>query len=222
MMASNPKQFQTTSGVALSLPEVDALCQRAARGAGLSWGMAEECGVAACWLAQHEQPWAEIILGCLQDPASRDIRPAADMWIGDQALCGLHAGVTFAEFAGLPEGPTANGISLGTIRDARLLLPFVARAAGQRDMTLEIIVAGHVWAAIDAENCALAPKNITDQPIIVRMAPMAIQKQGSALQRTAWASNGQKNTLDQLALHATVPSSAQSESRAGGDEPDSD
>lgn len=222
MMASDPKQFQTINRVALSLPEVDALCQRAARGAGLSWGMAEECGAAACWLAQRAQPWAEIILGCLQDPASRDIRPAADMWIADQALCGLHVGVTLSEFAGLPEGPSAKGVCLGTIRDVRLLLPFVARAATQMNMICEVVVADNVWAAIDADGYVQSPVHLQNQSVIVRSAARTIQTERFALQRTAWASYDQKNSLDQLALHATVPSSAQSESRAGGDVSDGD
>lgn len=37
-----------------SLNEIAALAKRAARGAGLSWGMAEEAGRAARWLASYD------------------------------------------------------------------------------------------------------------------------------------------------------------------------
>ena len=37
----------------LSRNEVASLCMKAARGAGMSWGLAEEAGFAAAWLVQH-------------------------------------------------------------------------------------------------------------------------------------------------------------------------
>ena len=37
----------------LSRNEVASLCMKAARGAGMSWGLAEEAGFAASWLVQH-------------------------------------------------------------------------------------------------------------------------------------------------------------------------
>ena len=39
-----------TLRIRLSLPEIDALCLKAARGAGYSWGVAEEASFAARWL----------------------------------------------------------------------------------------------------------------------------------------------------------------------------
>ena len=36
-----------------SLNEIESLCKKAARGAGLSWGLAEEAGKAARWLSAH-------------------------------------------------------------------------------------------------------------------------------------------------------------------------
>ena len=44
-----------------SLSEIDANCKKAARGAGLSWGYAEETGKAARWLAAHQLPGAELL-----------------------------------------------------------------------------------------------------------------------------------------------------------------
>jgi hypothetical protein len=45
-------------GVFLSLNEIETTVLKAARGAGYGWGLAEEAGAAARWLAQHDLPWA--------------------------------------------------------------------------------------------------------------------------------------------------------------------
>ena len=45
-----------------SLNEIDSLCQKAARGAGLDWGLAEEAGFAAAWLAARGADGAAALL----------------------------------------------------------------------------------------------------------------------------------------------------------------
>jgi hypothetical protein len=54
----------------LSLNEVEVLAQKAARGAGLPWGAAEDTGRAAAWIAARFGPWAAELLALLhaQDP----------------------------------------------------------------------------------------------------------------------------------------------------------
>ena len=42
--------FSDTKPAPLSCNEAASLCMKAARGAGMSWGMAEEAGFAAAWL----------------------------------------------------------------------------------------------------------------------------------------------------------------------------
>ena len=42
----------------LSIGELDSLVFKAYRGAGFSWGMAQEAGFAASWLARHGLPAA--------------------------------------------------------------------------------------------------------------------------------------------------------------------
>lgn len=45
----------------LSLNEIETTVLKAARGAGYGWGLAEEAGAAARWLAQHDLPWAATV-----------------------------------------------------------------------------------------------------------------------------------------------------------------
>lgn len=52
-----------------SLNEVESLAQKAARGAGLPWGVAEDAGRSAVWLARHLGAcWAPSLLALLQAP----------------------------------------------------------------------------------------------------------------------------------------------------------
>ncbi len=52
----------------LSLNEVETLAAKAARGAGLSWGLAEDVGRAARRLAAAGRPWASAVVGLSTDP----------------------------------------------------------------------------------------------------------------------------------------------------------
>lgn len=54
----------------LSLNEVEVLAQKAARGAGLPWGVAEDTGRAAAWIAARIGPWAMELLGLLHGQES--------------------------------------------------------------------------------------------------------------------------------------------------------
>ena len=53
----------------VSRNEIESLALKAARGAGMSWGLAEEASFAAGWLAEHALPWADTLLGVLVTPA---------------------------------------------------------------------------------------------------------------------------------------------------------
>lgn len=49
----------------VSLNEIESLALKAARGAGMSWGLAEEAAVAASWFAARSLPWAETLADLL-------------------------------------------------------------------------------------------------------------------------------------------------------------
>jgi hypothetical protein len=59
----------------LSLNEVETLAQKAARGAGLPWGVAEDTGRAAAWIASRVGDWASGLLALLERPPPYDQSP---------------------------------------------------------------------------------------------------------------------------------------------------
>lgn len=59
----------------LSLNEVATLAAKAARGAGLTWGAAEDAGRAAVWLARHLGAWADQLIALLENPPPADQSP---------------------------------------------------------------------------------------------------------------------------------------------------
>ncbi|MCP4212572.1 MAG: DUF3726 domain-containing protein [Halieaceae bacterium] len=58
----------------LTLAEIESSVRKAARGCGLDWGLAEEAGKAARWLAAYNLPGPESALAQLQELAAKDYR----------------------------------------------------------------------------------------------------------------------------------------------------
>lgn len=104
-----------TEPVTLALSELRSLITKAARGAGLSWGLAEEAGWAAEWLAQRGLPaadWATIWL------AARMAGAVSPVEVGT-ALADALPGTPAVTGETLPDGLVAPGF----------LLPFLHRIA---------------------------------------------------------------------------------------------
>ncbi|HMB47892.1 MAG TPA: DUF3726 domain-containing protein [Afifellaceae bacterium] len=115
----------------LSFGEVESLSQKAARGAGYSWGMAEETGKAVRWLEERNIPGLDMLANYLPYISVKkyvNYCPKADgeCWSAPgQTLCPLCAGVALSDFADeLPYIVTQNSVSFPV-----LLLPFAARAS---------------------------------------------------------------------------------------------
>ena len=115
-----------------SLNEIEGLSIKAVRGAGVPWGLAEEAGKAARWLAAHGQPAADVLVGTLDLIDGRsygDLRPVreGERWVGRAGLlCPLIAGVTLCDRA---EAIAAGErFVTGPIAYPLLVVPFVAAA----------------------------------------------------------------------------------------------
>ncbi|VDC33604.1 DUF3726 domain-containing protein [Pseudogemmobacter humi] len=107
----------------LSLNEVENLAMKAARGAGLSWGQAEDLGRAARWLAGEGCDWASDLLALLESPD-----------LHDPDRCAATAGLGLADR--LPALSPGEVIRTGPLSMPRWLLPTLAHAAIAHGATL--------------------------------------------------------------------------------------
>lgn len=194
----------------LSASEVDAFCTKAARGAGLSWGLAEEAGFAARWLYRRGIDGPRALLARLE---AGDLPPHA---MDRDAACPIAAGAALSDFG----RPGLNGAVIGPV----LLLPFVHMIAqasgvamaltwdgGRVDVAPDGAVTGDVAAleAADQANIAVTPASGTCGP---RWSSDGFARvDGETLQR-----------LDRFAMQTTVPASATSRADAGSAEDDND
>lgn len=200
---------------------------RSARGAGMPWGDAEECGAAAVWLARRNLPWAEIIVSRLEGPTGSAFQPAPGRWTSDGPICGLRAGIALSDFAELSEGVSIAPLRLGPVLDAMMLLPFLARVAERQQMAIRVEVGGVRQATVSAQGLdigqgalghgASAPITLRSDPVLdTPDRPTALAAHPATIENRVWT------RLDLLAIKMTVPSSETSQARAGGAGPDDD
>ncbi len=116
-----------------SLNEIEALSKRATRGAGLSWGIAEETGKATRWLASHDLPGVSLLVDVLRqnDAVARpDIAPQSldGVWQATSGtLCPLVSGAALNDCAGrLSAG---HSVEMANVSHPLLVVPFAAWAA---------------------------------------------------------------------------------------------
>lgn len=102
--------------VSLSQGEASSIVVKAARGFGLSWGLAEEAGWALCQLGQYGD-----------DPLSWFARALQ----GGTENCPITIGATVMDHAPLPNSVAQKGGDLGLIRMPILLIPFLRQSAQQ-------------------------------------------------------------------------------------------
>ena len=109
----------------ISFNEIAMTVVKAARGAGLEWGLAEEAAEAGRWLAGFDLPWAAPLLGLFEIADwhgaiagdARCLRPVSPGgW-----LCPIRVGAFLSDL-----GAEAPPLILA-VRRPLLLLPFVAR-----------------------------------------------------------------------------------------------
>lgn len=128
-----------------SLNELEVETRKAIRGAGLSWGFAEEGSKAARWLAAHgADP-----LPALSDILDRHDRQTgiagtftltdAGRWQADAPICPITLGVTLCDYA---DRLATDACVAGPVARPLLLAPFVATAARILKRPLQLDVNG--------------------------------------------------------------------------------
>lgn len=131
-----------------SLNEIETMGKRAARGAGLSWGLAEEAGKAARWLTGRGMPGPEMLAELLARNDGKDVDELAPIsadgvWRARSGrLCPLVSGAALCDRAG--EIAAGRAFELGPIACPILLVPFAASAA-----MLTGAAVGLSWLAVE-------------------------------------------------------------------------
>jgi hypothetical protein len=151
-----------------SLNEIEAMGKRAARGAGLAWGLAEEAGKAARWLTARGLPGPEELAEVLTRNDGKgydELAPvsADGVWRAPSGrLCPLAAGAALGDRAA--EIAAGRVIELGPTAQPLLLAPYAAGAAKSAGCAIELSWAGAVMIlapeglSIEGEPAALTAR----------------------------------------------------------------
>ncbi len=125
----------------VSLAEIDAMGLKAARGCGYTWGLAQEAGRAARWLAAYGLPGPERLSATLEDLHGTLVETApkrdGGRWYAPAGrLCPVALGAGLSDRAeALAAGER---ISAEAVLHPLLLLPFLSRAARDLDCSFQI------------------------------------------------------------------------------------
>lgn len=235
MPASDPTRSGSSpvtgagGAVVLSLSETEALCCRAAHGAGFDWGHAEEAGRAAAWLARKGLAGCAPVLRCVQLQPLHAPKVQPGRWAGGGALCPLRSGTALADHANQPEGLRGDALTLENTALPVLLLPFVALAAGLRGCAValsasDVMLRIQPDGGFDDAEAVHALARLDAARIVLRPDPIAVVPAGTGTPMPALPATPMAvwQALDKLALRATVPPSESSLAGAGGSGNDND
>lgn len=214
----------TIAAVTLSHGETEALATKAARGAGMDWGLAEEAGRAARRLSERGRDGLFALLGHLEevdDWAGWRPRIEARRWTAPSGtLCPIALGATLCDHADLSQGPLLGGpIETGPVNRPLLLAPFLMRMSGggvaivarwptpdgPREATLASDHPPGPWATLARCELVVAARR--------RERPERMERPAAAAPCAVSAAT--IAGLDAFAMRTTVPASQASRAGAG-------
>ena len=197
-----------------SLSEIDATCKKAARGAGLSWGYAEEAGKAARWLAAHQLPSTEILAAYLTERQKN-----TEHYQGSNPKCPLLAGASLCDtgYDGVEQS-----IEIRHVVYPLLLLPYLTQLSQATHAGLNLQWLGTNINCAEGviyiqENASISTSELTEvscsylEPS-VNLNKSSIQEMG-VLGQSVEASHWQ--ALESLAHLTYVPATEESRRGAG-------
>jgi len=192
--------------VTLSLGEATVLAAKAARGAGLPWGLAEEAGRAARWLEARGAP------GLLAIAALCEAREA-----GTAAQCPLRLGCAVADGARAPAG------DLGPVSAPLLLAPFLAAHADPgattsplADTAATAIRADGAEATVSAETVAPGPEGWAPFLAVARVTLAPAAAPPAARPRRSRADPAAAARLEPFAARLLAPSDPRTRATGAG------
>jgi hypothetical protein len=219
-------------GARLSQNEIAQLCLKAARGAGMSWGLAEEAGYAAAWMAGRGLDGPGALLAQLRDAMGRPWReicpvvaPGAFRAEDGGGLCPIALGSALCDHAGLPETDTEKtALRVGPVNHPVLLLAFLADLARARGGSVRLVwPRGTVVLTADGRIFGDAARLARETRLNAELsvdgtAPDEPAASREPLHVTAETVSG----LNTFALRTTVPASEASRAGAGSTAGDND
>jgi hypothetical protein len=209
--------------VICSLNEIEALARKAARGGGMSWGLAEEAGKAVRWLSDNgfPGPWllSELLLQNDGKPYSELALQQGDDGISrarNGLLCPIIAGALICDQADdLKDGTQ---LRLGNVAVPLLLAPFACEAARSAGVSVAL-----EWRGVTISLEEGAPR-VEGEEAALLVAETGIV----ALSRTIRQANGAVRTypdrdvtgetmqaLESYAQRTYAPATAESRAGAG-------
>lgn len=211
-----------TGEIVVSLAEIDAMGRKAARGAGHAWGMAEEAGRAARWLAAYRLPGPQRLAALLDvcDGAVSERAPVKTepRWhAASGMLCGITCGSAISDRAA--DIAAGEAFELEAVAEPLMILPFLCRVARDLDFGVEFTVGdtrlvatpeGPVWPGPSNPDIPAA------SPVNVRRADGAAgtlrrhTPEGYAVPVAVW------RTLDAYAARTYVPATEASRVSGAG------
>jgi len=223
--------IEATQSASLSRNEVASLCIKAARGAGMSWGLAEEAGFAAAWLVNHGINGPRHLSAHLDRAQGRawgDLCPTVTLgeWQApvNHALCPIALGATLCDYAGLREGIQAGAsLKIGKVDHPVLLIPFLAGIAASNDILFDIAWAGGA-ASLDGGHQALirAATALDGQHVAITLTARFGKPLAAIAGKAPNIAAETIAALNTLAMRTTVPSSESSRAGAGSATTDND
>ena len=208
-----------------SIGEVDSLVLKAYRGAGFSWGLAQEAGHAAAWMAVNGLPALDEFAHLLTR-IDRQVTGALTPLTSDRTnwsnpagqLCPVITGAAISE-TDLPAINFDEGLTVQSVYQPLILVPFIARSAKQlqRNLVLKFqgveIVCHKKGDAHSLVNPAVAESVSCDVTIVFADQTTAGT---SDTCRRARATQDSLNWLNKLAHRTYVPASEESRLAGAG------
>lgn len=221
----------------LSRNEVESVCTSAARGAGMSWGLAEEAGYAAGWLVSQGLDGARMLARHLHDAQGKswqEICPVVEpgVWratTAGQALCPIALGATLSDYLGVDSTLfDGSGLRVGEVTSPVLVLPFLAMVVNALKQSICVRHEHHVVHL--AGNGTISGDVPTLLAVDCGMLVIAVEKKTAddapeiQANRTepAPVDSDALSFLHELSLRTTVPSSVSSRANAGATGSDND
>ncbi len=213
-----------------SIGEVESLVLKAYRGAGQSWGLAQEAANAAAWMAMHGLPALDEFATLVQQIDKVDcahLRPdfaEASLWCSSSGrLCPVVTGCAFAE-SNLSQHNLKSGVQIKDVLQPLIMIGFVSRAATQlkrnlivqdaaAEFSYELSATGHFSNALNRLSGGPSKADLVIRESMNSVTETAVTP--SVYQR-AHASGNTVQILERFAQRTYVPATDESRNAGAG------